>query len=87
VAKAKLGALLLIRWQDSCASDLGWSFTDRLGKMRPVLIETVGWVVKRTKKQVTLAQNVGGLEKGGHPQVCCLMTIPVGCIVMEQALG
>lgn len=60
----------MIEWEDSAIGLHGWqAVSDLAAKPSVCRIASVGWIVKRTKKALTLAQNVGGLDGKAMGQV------------------
>ena len=82
----KLDALVLVVWLDSAFASNGWTLVAERRNPRAVKIATAGWVVRRRKQSVTIAQNVGGLDRQGGPQICNQITIPLGCILETKRL-
>ena len=79
--------LTLVSWEDSAIGHHGWQcISDLADKPAVCRIASVGWIVKRTKKALTLAQNVGGLDGRATGQVSNLIHIPASCIIGEQEL-
>ena len=66
-----------IKWIDSCASNMGWTFpADLEGEVQPIHIITYGVIVQDNDDTLVIAQNYGTDPE----QFCSLMTIPKGCI-------
>jgi hypothetical protein len=79
--------LTIISWEDSCIGHHGWqAISDIAPKPAVCRIASVGWIVKRTKKALTLAQNVGGIDRKATGQVSNLIHIPTSCIISESRL-
>ena len=51
--KNHTGDLILITWQDACSSS-AWMSVDEAVAWDTATIETAGWVVKQTKKRLTI---------------------------------
>lgn len=79
--------LVLIEWEDSSIGHHGWQMVSEIASKPPVCrIASAGWIVKRTKKALTLAQNVGGIDGKATGQVSNLIHIPASCIISESLL-
>lgn len=66
-----------IKWIDSCASNMEWTFpTDLEREVQPIHITTYGVIVQDNDDTLVVAQNYGTNPE----QFCSLMTIPKGCI-------
>jgi hypothetical protein len=77
--------LKLIEWEDAFNGDHDWLTVDSVPeKVRPIIITTVGFEIRRTKKRVTLAMSYG--DSRDEPTCCDLFTIPVGMIRRERVL-
>lgn len=79
--------LTLISWEDSAIGHHGWQAITDVKKPAVCRIASVGWIVKRTKKALILAQNVGGLDGRATGQVSNLIHIPASCILSEEILS
>ena len=44
-----------IEWLDHCSLQGGWKHASDADKLTPATVLTVGWVVKETKKYITVA--------------------------------
>lgn len=85
--KRSPSTLLLVEWADSCILYSKWTPLEDVERdPTPVRIQTVGWVLRRTRKTLVLVQNVGGIEGEGRPQICGAIAIPRGAIIKETVL-
>jgi len=50
--------LVLVTWDDAGSVDAGWEEESAL-KSEPLLVYSIGFVAKRTRKEIFLATNVG----------------------------
>jgi hypothetical protein len=51
--------LVLIEWQDSRQPSGGWQWLDECDTPAPVKCLTVGWLLKKTKDALLIAQSLG----------------------------
>lgn len=74
--------LVLIEWEDAFNGDHKWTeIADIPKRISPMVIQTVGFVVRRSKKRVTLTMSVA------RNKTCCdMFTIPTAMIRKEVAL-
>ena len=70
--------LVLVNWVDSRGVGQEWSVVSDINE-GVCKMQSVGWVLKKTKKQICIAPHVG-LEKDGDHQVCGEMHIPMSCV-------
>lgn len=80
MTKPKRGDMVIVEWVDSANHSVGWTEVDDLKKsLQLAKIETIGYVVKYSRKGITVVQSVcvGG---PGETTVCNGMSIPAGCI-------
>lgn len=81
--------LVLVRWHDS-ASGTGWRDVETITDEAEAeyLCATVGWLVLRQARQITVVQSLGGL--GACPsvrkQADARMSIPTACVDSIQML-
>lgn len=78
----------MVTWEDSAFGlPHGWQFVcDLPNKPETVRMVSVGWVVRRSKTAIMLAQNVGGIDHLPSGQVSNLINIPISCILSEQVI-
>ncbi len=69
-----------ICWLDSRGMTARWEFSDELEKLPPCEIVSVGFIVKETKKYITIACSVS------EDQILGRLTIPKGCIVKTEEI-
>lgn len=71
--------LFYIQWVDSSSSAGTWTMKEHLdGKLG--ICETVGWLVKESKKTITVVSSIAPHEYGGD------MTIPKVAIVKRKRI-
>lgn len=72
-----------ISWYDHCSSRASWSTEDTLKSAKPLVVDTVGWLIAENKKCVTLASsvNIEDDNYGGD------MTIVKSCIIKKKRLS
>lgn len=51
---SKLGPLVLVKWKDAKSEPAGWKDVDEIANGRPAIVESVGWVVKKTKTKLVI---------------------------------
>jgi len=73
--------LALITWDDAGSIDVGWEHEDAL-KPGPLIVHSIGFVAKRTRKEIVLATNVGVSEQCHHQ-----FRIPRKMIVQWQTIA
>ncbi len=73
--------VIRIKWVDSCSSH-GWLSPDEVSP-NPGFCESVGYLVRRDKEVVTIAQSRG---LAGTTPFAEYLTIPVCCIQSVKAL-
>lgn len=71
--------MVLIQWHDTY-SKTEWAAPDEIGRAKPILCSTIGYVRKRDKQKITVSHTVTSDGDGDYT------TIPVGCIVAMKAL-
>lgn len=76
--------LKLIEWEDAFNGDHAWTSLDELEPSEPLLIQTVGFEIRRDKARVTLAMSHGASRS--PETVCDLFTIPLAMIRSERKL-
>lgn len=72
--------LVMITWHDAMSDHAGWKKIDKVSKQQPPVARTVGWVIKRTRRAVTLVSSIVDDECDGD------VVIPTGMIIREQEL-
>jgi len=73
--------LVLVTWDDAGSVDAGWEDESAL-KSGPLLVYSIGFVAKRTRKEIFLATNVGA-DAHCHHQ----FRIPRKTIISTQVIG
>lgn len=73
--------LLLIKWVDAASHHSGWEKLTAIAQQTPPVVYTVGWLLKRTKRHITVVASIVGDEGSGD------VTIPVGMILSEKELA
>lgn len=77
--------LKLIEWEDAYNGNHGWIEVGTIPKkVEPLIVRTVGFEVRRSKKRVTLAMSYGNSRD--EPTCCDLFTIPIAMIRKERTL-
>ena len=78
--------LVLIEWEDAYNGNHDWIEVASIpAKVKPLVLTTVGFELRRDKKRVTLAMTHGSSRD--EPTCCDLFTIPVGMIRKERRLS
>jgi len=72
--------LLLVQWHDAASFHVGWEKLDTIAKQTPVVVRSVGWLLKRTKQHITLVASIVEDEGGSD------VTIPTGWIISEKEI-
>ena len=72
--------LLLVKWIDAASHHAGWEKLDTIAQQTPPIVYTVGWLLKRTKRHITVVASIVGDEGSGD------VTIPTGMILSEKEL-
>ena len=73
--------LLLVEWHDAASNHSGWEKLTTIAKQTPPVVRSVGWLVKRTKRHLTLVASIVGDEGSSD------VTIPTGWIIREKELA
>lgn len=73
--------LLLVTWLDACTDESGWKPLDKIASQKPMRVKSVGWLVKRTRKHLTLVGSIVADHCDGD------ITIPRGMILSEKELA
>ncbi len=72
-----------VEWQDAWSNDLSWQGLDLADMCAETAINrTVGWMMKRNKKQIVLAQSIHADDE----RCSSLTGIPLGCILKMRKL-
>lgn len=81
--------LVLVEWEDAYSGNHEWIDVDTIPEnVAPLLIKTVGFVVRRDRQRVTLAMSIGSSDDEERDDTCCdLFTIPRVLIRSERVLG
>ena len=80
--------LVLVEWVDSHADTSGWALT-REREGAPLEFDpmrTVGWILRKNREWVEVAQNLGTGRNGDSPQTCNIMSIPRRAIISMRPL-
>ena len=72
--------LLLVVWRDAISNHAGWEKLDTIATQTPATVRSVGWLLRRTKRHITLVASIVGDEGSSDA------TIPTGWIVSEKEL-
>ena len=77
--------LKLIEWEDAFNGDHEWTDVGDVPKhIKPLVIRTVGFELRRDSERVTLAMSYG--QSRDDHRCCDLFTIPLGMIRKERVL-
>ncbi len=76
----KLGAPIYVKWVDSHSTAEGTWHTKGQINNDPAYAETIGWVLKESKRSITLVSSISPEEFGGD------MTIPKGAILKRKKI-
>ena len=80
-----LDKLVLVTWVDSSGTDAVWSSIEAARERSILESQTVGWVVKHTKREICLVASL--IYEGGKiDQIAGEMHIPTKCIKEIKAL-
>ena len=77
--------LVLVDWHDSRGVGASWSRISDVKDDGICKMQSVGWLVKKTKKHICIMPHVG-IEDDGDDQGCGEMHIPRSCIDSIVAL-
>ncbi len=72
--------LVLIEWHDANSVD-GWVSDAHLENMAPTSIRSVGWIKRRTKREIVLVSHMSDDKDRG-----AIWTIPTGCVTKITSL-
>ena len=78
-SQLKVGALVRVTWEDASSHDEGWAKIEEI-ENRVQKCMTVGWVVKRDRKQVVLAMSHGKHPSDGVEQYATTWALPLGFV-------
>lgn len=73
--------LLLVTWIDAASNHCGWEKLDTIAKQSPPTVRSVGWLLRRTNRHITLVASIVGDEGSSD------VTIPTGMILSEKELA
>lgn len=77
--------LKLIEWEDAYNGNHDWIEVETIPeKVRPLIITTVGFELRRDEERVTLAMSYG--DSRDESTCCDLFTIPIAMIRHEKVL-
>lgn len=79
---ARKNKLWLISWVDSRTDTTSWTFYDRVEKPDPIIVESAGYIVRRSRKAIALAQN----RTIDNDQYSHILIIPTKCILKRRRL-
>jgi len=63
---------VLVEWVDSSLIE-GWTFTEEISHRKPLFIETIGWLIHQSKKQLIVSSSLGK----NPDQACGTINIPI----------
>ncbi len=72
--------LVEIEWEDSRLPTSEWQFIKNANISTICKCKTVGYLIKRTNKKITVAQSIGDLNSN-LSQANGIMTIPACCVI------
>lgn len=75
--------LMEIVWEDACGGD-GWISRDFVCDIKPILIKTVGYLLKKDDKGYTLTQSLN--KEDGSRDVGAYMIIPIDMVKKKRWL-
>ncbi len=73
-------SLVEIVWEDSRSPSVGWQFIQKADIPNICKCKTVGYLMKKTKRKVVVAQSIGDV-RSNQVQVNGFMTIPMRCVM------
>lgn len=73
--------LAIVTWVDSATRRPPWSSDDEALSLRPTDVITVGWLMKRGRRRIVLAQSLSSSTQIGN-----VFTIPRGCVKSIQVI-
>lgn len=81
------GAAVFIEWEDSygCSSD--WQNLPVGGTSETMICRSVGWILRRSRRNVTIVPHMAQNERLGVDQGCGDMVIPLAAIVRVVQLN
>lgn len=80
MSTVKRNKLVLIQWIDSKGGSAEWEFLDEIENLKPVICQSVGFLIDDKKAYKTLAPTMGGGQIWGR------ITIPSCSIVKLKVL-
>ena len=75
-----------IEWEDSKGVTTNWEFVDEMEKLLPNQITSIGYLLEKTDKYVTICQSINN-NPPDNQQVIGRMTIPTCSITTMQEIG
>lgn len=72
--------LALVDWEDSAQPSSAWSWVDEISDPKPVICQTIGFLVKETDRCLLLALSIGDATSE-RPQANGVMQIPCSAVV------
>lgn len=79
--------LVLVIWRDAQSPQGSWHDLDAAEEQTPLEIWSIGWLVKDTKKFISIAQSRHA-DDGVHiPAVDNILVVPKGCIIRKMVLS
>jgi hypothetical protein len=78
---------VVVTWEDSVQPVSAWRFLADLTGSTPVVCQSVGWLVERTKDALVLAPNLGFDDDGEPTQAAGVVTIPARAVRKVRRLG
>lgn len=83
--RAKLGALVMVEWEDSAQPIPSWSHLASFEAPGTVRCASVGWLIRDDAGMKALAPNMGGITDDSL-QVSGVIQIPTSCVLRVTQL-
>ena len=80
----KRGDLVYIKWEDTAGCPMGWQLLEDVRGVALAIVESVGWVMAKSRRGVQLAAHV--VVKGSTPAVQGYVSIPRSAILVERVI-
>ena len=82
---AKSPTAILVEWEDSVQVDPSWQWVDEIDHVPVATCQSVGWLLHRDERQITLAVSIG--TSRDRLQASGVITIPVRAIIKLTCLS
>ncbi|MBV9659190.1 MAG: hypothetical protein JO295_13910 [Verrucomicrobia bacterium] len=83
----KIGDAVFVEWEDSYGCSSSWQDIPNEGEPQTMLCQSLGWLVRRSRKCVVIVPHLAENERMGIKQGCGDMTIPAASIVRITRLN